>query len=195
MRPILIAAALSLAAAPALAQTSPAAPPPATTPRAAAPAPSPAVPARPEDVASVDAIIAALYDVISGEAGKPRDWNRFRSLYLPGATMGVVGPGPDGQIRARQFTPERYIETSGPFLEREGFFEIELGRRTDRWGPLIRVMSAYDGKKTPDAQESLARGVNLIQLVDDGKRLWISSIIWTEETPENPIPADLLGAR
>ena len=34
--------------------------------------------ADPADVASIDAIITAVYDVISGDAGVARDWDRFR---------------------------------------------------------------------------------------------------------------------
>ena len=44
-------------------------------------------PADPRDVESIDAIIAAAYDVISGPAGQKRDWNRERSLFYPGARI------------------------------------------------------------------------------------------------------------
>ena len=36
---------------------------------------------RASDTTSPDAIIAALYDVISGPAGQARDWDRFRGLF------------------------------------------------------------------------------------------------------------------
>ena len=48
--------------------------------------------AKPADVASPDAILAAVYEVISGPAGQARDWDRFRSLYLPGARLVPTGP-------------------------------------------------------------------------------------------------------
>src|SRR5437660_4770493 len=38
--------------------------------------------ADPSDVASIDAIITAAYEVISGPAGKKRDWHRERSLFI-----------------------------------------------------------------------------------------------------------------
>ena len=44
-------------------------------------------PADPADVESIDAIITAAYDVISGPAGKKRDWDRERSLFIPGARL------------------------------------------------------------------------------------------------------------
>ena len=57
------------------------------------------------DAASIDAVIKALYDSISGYAGAPRDWERDRALYAPGAllipmrpptaagSVGELGPG------------------------------------------------------------------------------------------------------
>src|SRR5688572_18845337 len=62
----------------AMAQSDKPAPAPATQSQSPAAAPIPA--ANPADVASIDAIVAALYDVISGPAGKKRDWDRMRSL-------------------------------------------------------------------------------------------------------------------
>src|SRR5713226_9565207 len=57
----------------------------------AAPNPAPSLSARvpaakPDDVKSLDSILKAIYDVISGPAGD-RDWNRFRSLFVPEARL------------------------------------------------------------------------------------------------------------
>jgi hypothetical protein len=52
-------------------------PQPSTQPTTATPA------ANPADVNSMDAIIAAVYDVISGPAGKKRNWDRMRSFSCP----------------------------------------------------------------------------------------------------------------
>src|SRR5437879_8820432 len=43
--------------------------------------------ADPSDVESIEAIVAAAYDVISGPAGKKRDWKRERSLFISGARL------------------------------------------------------------------------------------------------------------
>ena len=102
--------ALAFAAPAALAQqAAPAAP---ATPTAVAPPAAPAAAGMPAaksaDVASIDAIIAAVYDVISGPAGAPRDWDRMRSLFAPEGRMGVVGMRPDGSFALRTLTPEDY---------------------------------------------------------------------------------------
>ena len=50
--------------------------------------------ADPKDVASIDAIMKAVYDVISGDAGKLRDWDRFRSLFHKDARLIPSGKNP-----------------------------------------------------------------------------------------------------
>src|ERR1700745_3484986 len=97
------------------------APQPSPAP-ATSPAPGATVPgARPGDVDSIEHIIAAVYDVISGPAG-PRDWDRFRSLYYPGARL-IGSSRRDGKIAARPRTVDGYIQSAGEFFKKEGFFE------------------------------------------------------------------------
>lgn len=186
-----LTSALVFSAGAAVAQTS-TTPPAASQAVTAAPAQTP--PADPADVASVDAILAALYDVISGPPGE-RDWDRFRSLFTPAATKGGVFRTPDGRIVARGMTPERYIQVNAPQFAQTGFFESEIGRKETRTGPLVHVLSAYAARRAAEDAEPFMRGVNAIQLLDDGQRVWIASIVWAQETPENPIPADLLAPR
>jgi hypothetical protein len=88
----------------------------------------PAKHAAPGDVSSVDGIVAAVYDVISGPAGQARDWDRWRSLFAPGARLIPVGRASDGTVTHRVITPEEYATDIGPRLEEMGFFEREIGR-------------------------------------------------------------------
>lgn len=195
--PTAVALAAALGAAPfasiAAQSSSPPPPPaparPATPATPAAPAPPPA---RPADVASVDAIITALYDVISGPKGQKRDWDRMRSLFLPGARLIPTGRRPDGTASARVVDVEGYIERSAPFLEGEGFFERELGRSTETFGSVVHAFSAYDSKHAESDAEPFARGVNSIQLYNDGARWWVVTVMWDSERPGNPVPARLL---
>lgn len=148
--------------------------------------------ARPADVASMDAIITALYDVISGPAGQKRDWDRFRSLFIPGARLIPTGRTPEGAVRHRVMTPDEYAATSGPMLEQRGFFEREIGRTTERFGNIAHLFSAYDSRNTATDPEPFARGINSIQLLHDGQRWWVVSIFWDSESPAHPIPAKYL---
>ncbi len=147
--------------------------------------------AKPEDVKSVDAIVAALYDVISGPAGKDRDWDRMRSLFAPDAVMSVVATRAGNGIR-RALSVEDYIKSSGPFLKERGFYEKEVSRKFEQFGGIAHVFSTYESKWKPEDAKPFERGINSIQLWNDGKRWWIQTVMWQGENAANPLPAKYL---
>ena len=146
--------------------------------------------AKPEDVQSVDAIVKALYDVISGPAG-PRDWNRFHSLFMPDARMTVTGKRPDGTFFYRSFTTDGYQERAGAAFQKEAFFESSVHNVIDQFGQEAHVFSTYESRHEKGGQP-FARGINSIQLANDGKRWYVVSILWDSERPDNPIPEKYL---
>jgi hypothetical protein len=176
------------------------APSPAPAPAQAAPSPAPAPApaatapeAKPEDVATPESIVAALYDVISGPKGQARNWDRFRSLFAPGARMIPAGKRKDGTYGYRLITPEEYITSSGKMLVEEGFREREIHRVQERFGALMHVFSTYEALRGEETKPFM-RGINSIQLFHDGKRWWVLTVAWTAETPEQPLPAKYLPA-
>ena len=104
----------------------------------------------------------------------------------------ATGKRPDGTTTKRVMTLEDYITTSGPNLEKNGFFEREIGRKTEQYGGVVHVFSTYDSKRTLEDEKPFMRGINSIQLWNDGKRWWIVSVLWQSETPDNPIPEKYL---
>ena len=166
---------------------------PTPTPPAASLATTPA--ADPKDVATMDKIVAAVYDVISGPAGQKRNWDRFRSLFIPGARLIPTFRRPTGEVLSRVSTPEEYIERSSPLLEKNGFFEREIARRMERFGNIAHIFSTYESRHKPDDEKPFARGINSIQLMNDGKRWWIVTIFWQGEDDQNPLPAEYLRSR
>lgn len=160
---------------------------PAPAPAAAAERPQP----RPEDVASEDAILKALYDVISGPPGDSvRDWNRFRSLFTPGASVVFAVTREDGSTIFREGDVEGYIAVNGPIMAREGFWEREIHRTMDRFGSIAQVFSTYEYHQGPGTET--VRGINSIQLARHGGRWWVVSLLVDPESPWNPIPAEYL---
>jgi hypothetical protein len=157
----------------------------------AAPSTPPA--AKPADVSSPDAILAATYDVISGPAGK-RDWDRFRSLFVPGARLIAVGKGKDGNLGIRVFTLEDYISRGSPYFEKNGFFEREAARHAERYGNIMQIFSTYESRHDAKDVAPFARGINSFQLFFDGTRWWVVTIFWEEETPDIPLPKEFLPA-
>lgn len=159
----------------------------------AAPAAAQEAPAaRPADVESVDAVIAALYDVISGPAGQERDWGRFRSLFAPGSRLMPTGRDQTGKGRLLGWTPDDYVRMAGANLQRDGFFEREIGRVTERYGNIVQAFSSYDSKRSLSDAAPFMRGINSIRLWHDGSRWWIVNIFWESESPSNPIPPKYL---
>jgi hypothetical protein len=158
-------------------------------PQASATPSSPA--ARPEDVDSIEHILAAVYDVISGPPGK-RNWDRFRSLYYPGAQLIPSGRNEKGEIRAHVDTPEGYATRAQSYFDKEGFFEKSIANRIEVWDHIAHVWSAYESRHTPQDSKPFARGINSFQLINDGHRWWILSIYWEGEDAAHPLPAKYL---
>jgi len=176
---------------PALAQPTP---PPAPGAAAATPpqAVATAITARPADVASADAIVAALYDVISGPAGKKRDWDRFRSLFVPGARLIPIARREGAPAQARMLTPDDYIARSASRLEQDGFSEREIARTVESYGGMTHVFSTYEARRDRDGDTPFVRGINSIQLLNDGARWWIVTVYWQSEAPDIPLPEKYL---
>lgn len=147
-----------------------------------------AVPAaRPRDVDTVDHIIAATYDVISGPAGT-RDWDRFRSLFYPEARM--IGSGRrDGKITAHPRTVDGYIQTAGEHFKKEGFFERGIRNEIQQFDHMAQVWSTYEARHNKNDAKPFTRGINSFQLLYDGSRWWIVNIYWQSEDAAHPIPA------
>ncbi|HET9745731.1 MAG TPA: hypothetical protein VFP97_08460 [Chitinophagaceae bacterium] len=146
------------------------------------------IPADQKDVSSPESLIAAVYDVISGPAGQKRNWDRMRTLFVPDARMIATGKRPAGEMTRRMMSVEDYINSAGPYLEKEGFFEVEIGSTKEQFGNIVHVFSAYESKRTARDEEPFMRGINSIQLWNDGKRWWVVTILWQSENADTPIP-------
>jgi hypothetical protein len=148
------------------------------------------VEARPADVHSIEAILSAIYDVISGPKGHARDWDRMRSLFITGARLIPCQPkGNDGTAAIRMLSVDDYINRFGPKLKELGFIEREIARRIDRFGHMAHVFSTYE-TRLDGAKEIAGRGINGIHLFWDEKSWWVVTIMWDAESPAQPIPAD-----
>jgi hypothetical protein len=151
------------------------------------------IPADPADVSSVDGIIKALYDVISGPAGEKRNWDRMRTLFVYDARMMPTGKKQTGEGMIKTYSVEDYINGLGPVLEKSGFYETEIGRKTEQYGNIVHLFSTYESRKLETDAKPFMRGINSIQVWNDGKRWWILSILWESESKENPIPEKYIG--
>jgi hypothetical protein len=150
----------------------------------------PVISARPEDVSSIEAIIKADYEAISGGVGVPRQWARDLTLYDPNARFISVYREPKtGQLTPWTPTLQEYADDADAHFVSEGFTEHELAHKIYRFGNVATVLSSYEGKLA--SGKLYSRGVNIYQLYYADKRWWISSVSWDAENFINPIPAEL----
>lgn len=148
--------------------------------------------AKPEDVKSLDAIVAAVYDVISGPPGE-RDWNRFNSLFAKDARLiAVRTPKDGGKPSLAVMTPGDYAARAGDYFKQHGFFEHELSRKTDSFGAMTHIYTTYESRETKDGKP-IDRGINSMEFFFDGQRWWCVEIYWDSERPGNPIPEKYLA--
>jgi hypothetical protein len=149
--------------------------------------------ANPADVESIDAIITATYDGISGPAGKKRDWDRERSLYYPGARLiPTAKPGTSDVLVPQMLDIDGFIARVEPYFAEHGFFESEIARHTEQFGHIAHVWSTYESRHNEDDPEPFMRGINSIQLFNDGHRWWVVNIYWQQESDQDPIPEKFL---
>lgn len=152
--------------------------------------PVPTAPPRAADVATVDGVVKAYYDVITGPAGQARQWSRDRSLYIPDLRFVATGVA-DGRPYARTMTHQEFVDRSDSGMVHDGFFEQEVHRVTRSYGNVVQVFSTYEERRTANGPPE-GRGINALQLFWDGTRWWVASAIWFEEDPAHPIPKEYL---
>ena len=150
-------------------------------------------PAAAADVHSIDAIIHAKYDVLSGPAG-PRDWNRFYSLFIPsgGRLIRTRRIAPDSTPHVNVMTPQEFAQQAGEFVSKNSFYEKEVSLSVDTFGAVTQIFSTYESRHAKEDPQPFARGIDSFQLFNDGTRWYIVTIWWDAERPGNPIPARYL---
>jgi hypothetical protein len=149
--------------------------------------------AYPDDVKSPEAIVGALYDVVSGSRGTTRNWDRFRTLFADGAGLIATRAGGSGPDRPVVMSVDEYAAIAGPALE-SGVYQREVSRTIQQYGAIAHVFSTYECRRTTSDEKPFQRGINSIQLMNDGTRWWIMSVSWDSERPGMPSPSKYLPA-
>jgi hypothetical protein len=143
-----------------------------------------------KDVQSVDAIIAALYEVISGASDQPRDWERFKNLFAEDARLVPTFKDREGKTGYRIITPAAYSESFARNIK-TGFYEGEVSRITEEYGNIVHVFSTYETREKKDGPVTM-RGINSIQLLRQADGYRILHIFWSAETTQTPLPEKYL---
>lgn len=151
--------------------------------------------ADPADVATPDAIVRAGYEAIARAPGEDYDWTRFRSLFLPQATLIPNLEQTGGELRV--LSPQGFTDwidsvTTVGGLNDQGFVEGVIHNEVFRYGDMAHVTSSYQ-KHFWEDDNVLGRGINSFQLVHNGGRWWIVSVVWDEEVGAGALPHEFMG--
>jgi hypothetical protein len=147
----------------------------------------PSIAPRGEDVATINGVMKAFYEVISGPAGQARQWSRDRTLYIKDIRFVAMSEDKNSRPVAQIATHQQFVDYADPVLVKDGFYETEIHRVTQTFGHIAHVFSTYESRRTADGPV-IARGINSVELFYDGKRWWIASNTWDDERPDNPLP-------
>jgi hypothetical protein len=152
--------------------------------------PTPLIEADPIHVASVSAIIKALYDSISFKQGETADWKKLRSLFIPDGRLLVPkrSLSDSESLTVEQFVERGKIVFESEVFRNKGFRETETARREEAFGFIRHIFSAYEAVLSDIDDTVIGRGVNSIQLLWESERWWVVSMVWDDERPDNPMP-------
>ncbi|GAB3194949.1 hypothetical protein ABID22_000047 [Pontibacter aydingkolensis] len=142
------------------------------------------------DVATVEAIVNAGLKIISGPKDQPRDMEKFKALFLPGAQMGGVFFKGDSSF-VRITTVENFADKNGPAYAKMGFYENQISLKVEQFGNIATAFQAYETRYGKDGKVE-DRGINTYQLVFDKGRWWIASLLFTPENVKHPLPKKYL---
>ncbi|MEC3907736.1 hypothetical protein VOI54_11955 [Tamlana sp. 2201CG12-4] len=137
---------------------------------------------------TLNSTIKTLYNVISAEKGVKRNWKQFKFLFKPDAKLIPSGKDKSGVFKVKYISPDDYIKNSDEWMLSNGFIEREIKRKVDVFGNIAQVFSTYEAFHSKEDERPFLRGINSIQLLNDGERWWIVNIFWTHESSTNPIP-------
>lgn len=151
---------------------------------------APDVAADPQDVASIPAIVEAYYESISAAPDAARNWDRFRSLFLPEGLLVTIGPGDADAALA--LTPDQFVRVNRAYFEKSGYVEREIRRATDAFGRIAHVLSTYEAARGGPDAAPYSRGINSMQLLKADGRWWIAGVLWDRERDGAEIPRKYL---
>jgi len=147
---------------------------------------------RPEDVSTIDGMVKAYYDVVSGPAGQPRQWGRDATLYIPGMRFVVITEDKNGNASAQSMTHQEFVDSTEAAMHGKAFFERECHRVLHQVGNVAHVLSTAEQATSAEGPYKVS-GLDSLDLLWDGKRWWIASAnLWEINSKAHPLPPEYL---
>jgi len=144
-----------------------------------------------DNVSTLNGIMKAYYDVVTVKKGGKISYERDSLIHWPNVSVGSAGVNKNGKPAFYYMSLKEYHRRADPFLEKDGFYEREISRKVERFGSIYHVWSTYESRNVPGAS-ILERGINSVELFNDGTRFWILGWFFDSERKGNPIPKKYL---
>ncbi len=139
-----------------------------------------------KDVSTIDGIIKASYEIVSGKAKEKRNWERDNSLHHKNAQYFFFNRMND-KLEITTMSLDAFHKLTDEIIEEDGFFESEINREVRIFGKMAHVWSSYETRLVKDGPV-VRRGINSIQLLYENNRWFIVSWVFEGETKESRIP-------
>jgi hypothetical protein len=152
----------------------------------------PKIEPRPEDISTIDGMVRAYYEVVSGSAAKKREWDRDATLYIPGIRFLIFREDKNGKTSVRTLTHQEFVDESEAAMAGKAFYEREVHRITHRAGNVVHVLSTAEQKYSPDGPGE-GHSIDSLEMYWDGSRWWITNAnIWDVDTKAHSLPKEFL---
>ena len=138
-------------------------------------------------VKTIEGTINETYKIMTGERGEHRNWEAFRQLFTSDAQISVLIHDTSGNALLKTYTLETFVRLGMKYYESDGFIEYPLKTVINEYNGIANVFQSYYAKESDIEEE----GVNSFQLIFDGERWWISSILWTSNMNGVELPDQL----
>jgi hypothetical protein len=146
---------------------------------------SPTAPTACPAAATLDQLVKAIDEAVSGPANKDRTC--FRALFLPETRLIPLRPMPDGGYQPHVLTVDDWINMVAK-RGNDSLTEKQLKVKTETYGHIAHLWSTYE----TSIGGTTVRGINSIQAIFDGKQWKILEIMWQAETPAEKVPETYL---
>ena len=140
-----------------------------------------------EDVSSINGIIKATYETVSGEAGAKRQWERDLSLHTPNAIYCFPLENSEGKLQQTIMSIKDFHKETDTMVLKTAFYENEINREVRVFGNIAHVWSTYETRLEKNGSV-VRRGINSVQLYYDQERWWILSWSFDKERENRKIP-------
>ena len=113
------------------------------------------------DAKTIAALINATYEVVSGDKGAKRQWERDNYLHHPKAVYSFIDRQKNKQVT---LTLKEFHKVTDDMVFKTGFYEREVNREVRVFGNIAHVWSTYETRFEKDGKIE-RRGINSIQLI------------------------------